>query len=77
MSGTRPALPYRFCTNATPRMACEPRNAPCVNAPTMLLSRSSSAAPAQMAKKYSAVTPAQKKKNFGSNCSVMRPAAMS
>ena len=77
ISGTSPASPYRFCTNATPKMACEPRNAPCVNAPTMLLSGRSLAAPNQMAKKYTVVTPAQNRKNFRSNCSVMRPAAIS
>lgn len=77
ISGTSPASPYRFCTNATPRIACEPRNAPCVNAPTMFLSGSSFAAPSQMAKKYTTVTPAQNRKKRKSNCSVMRPAAIS
>ena len=77
ISGTRPALPYRFCTKASPSIACEPRKAPCVNAPTILLSLRKRDAPIQTAKKYTVVAPAQKKKNTGSNCSVMRPCAIS
>ena len=63
ISGTRPALPYRFCTKATPSIACEPRKAPCVNAPTILLSLRKRDAPIQTAKKHRCRTRTEKEKH--------------